>query len=66
MKAKGIGSRKPRAPEKVRAPEATLERPTKALDPKRPRGVFKFRTWTDLEEWENNRRIEETQRMRLQ
>jgi hypothetical protein len=63
---KTVGKRKPpRTPEEFHALGANLDREAQALDADQPRGfVVKFRTWDDLERWENNRLMERARRMR--
>jgi hypothetical protein len=66
MKTKTVGNRlPPRTPEEFYALGAQLDAEAKVLDPNRPTGfIVKFRTWDDLERWENNRLLERARRMR--
>jgi hypothetical protein len=67
MKTKTVGARTAKTPEEFHALGKQLDLEVKTLDPKRPSGfVVKFRTWEDLENWENNRRIEQARRMRAE
>jgi hypothetical protein len=65
MKTKTVGKRKsPKRPQEFRAIDTRLDREVKMLDPQKPRGfIVKFRTWGDLERWENDRLIEQARRM---
>ena len=66
MKTKTVGNAPPpKTPEEFYALGAKLDAEAKALDPNRPTGfIVKFRTWEDLERWENNRLLEQARRMR--
>lgn len=65
MKTKTVGNRPaPKTPEEFHALGAKLHAEAKLLDPNRPRGVIKFRTWQDHERWETEQRIERARRMR--
>jgi hypothetical protein len=65
MKTKTVGKRRsPKTPEEFHALGAKLDLEATALDPHRPRGVIKFRTWEDHERWLANERVERARRMR--
>lgn len=63
MKTKTVGKRTPKTPEEFHVLGAALDCEEKALDPHRPSGVFKFRTWEDHERWLAQQRIERARRM---
>ena len=67
MKTKTVGKRKPQTPQEFHALGATLDREARTLDPEQPRGfVVKFRTWADLERWENDRLLKQARRIRAE
>jgi hypothetical protein len=68
MKTKTVGQRKPaKTPEEFHALGARLDRDAEALNAHRARGfVVKFRTWEDLERWENKRLVDQARQIRAE